>query len=72
MLGSQEKEKDNDKETQRQKRKQWNKQNKARLAAYARNNYHRRILEDPEYRQKLNERVKLNRMVRMMNRASIG
>lgn len=55
----------NDKETKHQKRLEWNQMNKDKLAEYARNHYHKRVQEDPEYRHKLRDRVKVNRLKRM-------
>ena len=51
--------------SKQQKRKEWNAQNKDKLALYARNQYHRRVEKDPEYRKVLSERVIRNRNDRM-------
>jgi len=54
-----------EKQIKQQKRKKWNEKNRDKLALYARNQYHRRVEKDPEYRKVLSERVIRNRNDRM-------
>ena len=49
-------------------RKLWNSQNKEKLCEYQRNQYIKRVDNDPEYRQLLNERVKQrNEKLKLIN-----
>lgn len=50
--------------TKQQKRKEWNTNNRDKLAEYARAQYHKKVQADPEYRNILAERVRRNRQQR--------
>lgn len=45
-------------------RKKWRQANPHKLAEYARNYYHRRVAQDPEYKKKLCEKEKENKAKR--------
>ena len=53
-----------DKDINKEKRKEWNAKNKDKLAEYARKLYHKKAQEDPDYRKKLADRVRINRLKR--------
>ena len=47
-----------------EKRKKWREANPHKLAEYARNYYHKRVAQDPEYKKKLCEKEKENKAKR--------
>ena len=55
-------------------RKKWRQANPNKLAEYARNYYHKRAQNDPEYKKKLCEKEKENKAKRnnMIDKRSVG
>jgi hypothetical protein len=55
-------------------RKKWRQANPNKLAEYARNYYHKRVAQDPEYKKKLCEKEKENKAKRnnISTKRSVG